>query len=56
MDKETQMEKEEGKILTRHPRAKNGVNISKKKYETICNAILDSLAKKGMSLLILYRL
>jgi hypothetical protein len=28
---------------------KNGVNISKKKYVTIYNALLDSLAKNGMS-------
>jgi hypothetical protein len=42
------MEKE-GKILTRHPNGKNGVNISKKKYVTIYNAVLDSLAKNGMS-------
>ena len=33
----------EEKILTRHPENKQGVNISKKKYDAIRQAILDVL-------------
>lgn len=36
------------RIMTLHPDpAKKGVNISRKKYETICNAILDTLKEGG---------
>ena len=33
----------EEKILTKHPRGKNGKNISKQKYETLKKAILSAL-------------
>lgn len=35
------------KILTLHPQGKNGVNISKAKYEQMRSAILDALARFG---------
>jgi len=37
----------EEKILTRHPEGKKGVNISKEKYETVKNAIVESFREKG---------
>ena len=43
------MIKEEEKILTKHPTGKNGVNMPKKKYDTIRKSILDSLDKNEMS-------
>ena len=43
------MIKEEEKILTKHPTGKNGVNMTKKKYDTIRKSILDSLDKNEMS-------
>ena len=39
--------KEEERILTRHPQGKEGVNISRHKYEVMKNAILESLEGKG---------
>ena len=44
------MIKEEEKILTKHPTGKNGVNMTKKKYDTIRKSILDSLDKNEMKL------
>jgi hypothetical protein len=35
----------EPKILTKHPQGKQGVNISKAKYEVVHDAILASLRK-----------
>lgn len=35
------------KILTLHPQGKQGVNISKEKYDTVRRAIVDSLADRG---------
>lgn len=35
------------KIMTRHPRGLQGVNISKEKYDVIRGAILEALHKKG---------
>ena len=43
------MGKDDEKILTKHPSGKHGVNITKKKYDTMCKAILDSMVKKEMS-------
>ena len=37
----------EEKILTLHPDGKQGVNISKEKYETIRQAILSILGEQG---------
>jgi hypothetical protein len=37
----------EERVLTRHPQGKEGVNISRHKYEGMKNAILESLAGKG---------
>ncbi len=37
----------EEKILTKHPAKKHGVNISKKKYDLIRKAIIQSLRAKG---------
>ena len=37
----------EERILTKHPAKKHGVNISKKKYELIRKAIIQSLRTKG---------
>lgn len=34
----------EGRILTLHPQGKEGVNICSRKYETIRDAILNSLS------------
>ena len=31
------------KIMTKHPKGKSGVNISKAKYQTIKTAIVDTL-------------
>jgi hypothetical protein len=33
------------KILTLHPQGKQGVNISKQKYDTMKNAIIETLAE-----------
>ena len=35
------------RIMTQHPQGKEGVNIDKKKYETIKNAILASVQSEG---------
>lgn len=35
----------EGRILTLHPQGKEGVNICARKYETIRDAILNSLSE-----------
>ena len=35
------------RILTRHPQGKQGVNISRQKYEAMKNAIVSSLAELG---------
>jgi hypothetical protein len=35
------------KIMTLHPQGKQGVNISKEKYDTVRQAIVDSLADQG---------
>lgn len=35
----------EEKIMTLHPQGKNGVNISKKKYDIICDYILKKIHK-----------
>lgn len=35
------------RILTLHPEGKKGVNISKEKYETMKQAILDALRQHG---------
>ena len=40
----------EEKILTLHPDGKQGVNISKEKYETIRQAILTILGDQGETL------
>jgi hypothetical protein len=37
----------EEKIMTLHPEGKNGVNISKEKYEAVRGAILDSVRAHG---------
>lgn len=37
----------EQRILTRHPAKKHGVNISKKKYDLIRKAIIQSLRTEG---------
>lgn len=37
----------EEKILTLHPQGKQGVNISRAKYDTIREAILKAAAKEG---------
>lgn len=37
----------EEKILTLHPEGKQGVNISKRKYDMIKAAILESLHERG---------
>ena len=37
----------EEKILTLHPQGKKGVNILKRRYDQICNFILDKLKKRG---------
>lgn len=43
-------------IRTLHPEKKQGVNISREKYETICNAILKILeAQKEMTFMNLSR-
>jgi hypothetical protein len=36
----------EEKILTLHPQGKQGVNISKDKYDTVKNAIIEVLTEK----------
>ena len=36
----------EEKIMTRHPQGKQGVNISKEKYETVRRAILKILTER----------
>jgi fructose-1,6-bisphosphatase len=38
--------KGEEKIMTLHPEGKNGVNISKKKYDIICDYILKKIHKQ----------
>ena len=35
------------RILTLHPEGKQGVNISREKYETVKEAILSNLAQSG---------
>jgi len=37
------------KILTKHPRGKRGVNISREKYEVMRRAILALLSKKALT-------
>ena len=37
----------EERIMTRHPQGKSGVNISRRKYETMRDAIVDALAASG---------
>jgi hypothetical protein len=37
----------EEKILTQHPQGKQGVNISRAKYETVRSAIIESLRTGG---------
>ncbi len=37
----------EERILTLHPEGKQGVNISKAKYDAISNAILEVLKERG---------
>lgn len=37
----------EERVLTKHPAKKHGVNISKKKYDLIRKAIIQSLRTKG---------
>ena len=37
----------EERIMTRHPQGKSGVNISRRKYETMRGAIVDALAASG---------
>ena len=37
----------EEKILTRHPEGKRGVNISKRKYEVVREAMLSILKSRG---------
>jgi len=39
---------EENKILTQHPEGKQGVNISRAKYEMIRKAILDAIHSQGI--------
>ncbi len=39
----------EEKILTRHPRGKRGVNISKAKYETMKKALLQILGEGALT-------
>ena len=39
---------EENKILTQHPEGKQGVNISRAKYEMIKKAILDAIHSQGI--------
>ncbi len=39
------MANNEEKIRTLHPQGKNGVNISKKKYDIICDYILKKIHK-----------
>lgn len=41
------MAKNEEKIMTLHPQGKKGVNISKEKYDTIKNFIIDTIKKHG---------
>jgi hypothetical protein len=40
---------EEEKILTKHPLGKSGKNISKKKYETLKDAVLSALKNKELT-------
>ena len=40
------MVKPEEKIMTLHPQGKNGVNISRKKYDQIKQFILSTLKKR----------
>ena len=37
------------KILTKHPLGKSGKNISKKKYETLKDAVLSALKNKELT-------
>ena len=37
------------KILTKHPKGKKGVNISRTKYERIKNAIIESLEEGDLT-------
>lgn len=37
----------EEKVLTQHPQGKQGVNISRAKYETVYTAIIESLRAGG---------
>lgn len=37
----------EEKILTLHPQGKQGVNISRAKYDTVCEAILQVVGAQG---------
>jgi hypothetical protein len=37
----------EEKVMTLHPQGKQGVNISKKKYHTVRQSILDALGAHG---------
>lgn len=39
----------EEKVLTRHPRGKRGVNISKAKYETMKKALLQILGEGALT-------
>jgi hypothetical protein len=39
----------EEKILTKHPLGKSGKNISKKKYETLKDAVLSALKNKELT-------
>ena len=39
----------EEKILTRHPLGKRGLNVSKRKYETVRRAILAALRRKPLT-------
>ena len=38
---------EDNKILTLHPQGKKGVNISRKKYDTIKNYLLQKIEEHG---------
>lgn len=39
----------EEKILTKHPLGKRGLNVSKRKYETVRRAILVALRRKSLT-------
>ena len=43
------MNKDEEKILTKHPSGKSGRNISKQNYETLRQAILSALRGKELT-------